>query len=106
MSDDDFSNIVYQDDFNKEEKPFMPENFVKAGVPFLTNYIGLFGKSPFWFVENDRTPGIHFNHIKLSLPHIILHLYYCHQFLFLNLKYTITILMNTILIFILYSYYI
>lgn len=74
MSDDDFSNIVYQDDFNKEEKPFMPENFVKAGVPFLTNYIGLFGKSPFWFVENDRTPGIHFNHIKLSLPHIILHL--------------------------------
>lgn len=76
MSNDDFNiqNISYQDDFNKEEKPFMPENLVKAGVPFLTNYQGLFGKSPFWFVKNDSFAGIHFNHIQMSLWHIVLHI--------------------------------
>lgn len=74
-SDSNLDSLVYQDDFNPDEKPFMPEGYVKAGVPFLTNYISLFGrKSPFWFVKNDRFPGIHFNHIQLRLPYIILHI--------------------------------
>lgn len=55
-----------QDDLNQDEKSFMPENFIKSGVPFLTKYETLFGKSPFWVVKDEKFSYIHFNHIQVS----------------------------------------
>ena len=74
MNDFDENILIYQDDFNQDEKPFMPENYVKAGVPFLTSYSNLFGrKSPFWYVKDDTFVGIHFKHIQLSFFYTTLH---------------------------------
>lgn len=89
MSDNsNLDPLIYQDDFNPDEKPFMPEGYVKAGVPFLTNYINLFGKkSPFWYVKNDKFIGIHFNHIQMQLPYIILHILLLSSFFIF--KYTV-----------------
>lgn len=69
------SNILsFQDDFNQDDETFMPESFTKAGVPFLTKYTSLFGKSPFWYVNDAMFVSIRFNHMQLSFLYCVFHL--------------------------------
>lgn len=75
MNENANSNILsFQDDFNRDDETFIPENLIKAGVPFFTKYASLFGKSPFWYVKDGMFLSIRYNHMQLSLFHCIFHI--------------------------------
>lgn len=75
MNEDPNSNILsFQENYDQEDTPYMPENLQKSGIPFLTQYISLFGRSGFWYVKDEKLMTLHYNHIKVSFLYTVCHI--------------------------------